>query len=80
MSFQKSTTPASKLRGIVDMREGWVRELKDSGKIKTVKVDTKENLADLMTKCLSARVREMLYGIIDRITARVVQAFRGHVQ
>ena len=46
VSFQKSTNPNSKLKGIFDMREEWVNELRDRKKVTAVKVSTDKNIAD----------------------------------
>ena len=51
VSFQKSTTPYSKLKGVYNFRDAWVQELKNMKKILAVKVDTNFNVADLLTKC-----------------------------
>ena len=51
VSFQKSTTPYSKLRGVYNLRDNWVRELKDSKIVQAEKVHTDLNVADLFTKC-----------------------------
>ena len=34
ISFQQSTTPNSRIKGAYDLRDNWVIELKDKGKIK----------------------------------------------
>lgn len=67
VSFQKSTNPNSKLKGIFDMREEWVNELRDRKKVKAVKVSTDKNIADMLTKCLSASVRNNLEKEVVRI-------------
>ena len=51
VSFQKSTTPYSKLKGVYNFRDKWVQELKDMNEISAVKVDTLYNVSDLLTKC-----------------------------
>ena len=51
VSYQKSTTPYSKLRGVYNLRDNWVLELKDSNVVKAEKVHTDLNVADLFTKC-----------------------------
>ena len=40
ISFQGSTCQASKLRGIFDVRDKWVKDLKDVDVLQAVKVDT----------------------------------------
>ena len=59
-SFQHSTCGVSKLKGVFNLREAWVRELKDEGKVNAVHVDTTKNLADMLTKGLKAEVRNQL--------------------
>ena len=52
ISFQGDTCPNSKIRGSIDAREGWVKDMRDLGKVKTQHVRGEENLADIFTKCL----------------------------
>jgi hypothetical protein len=54
ISFQRNTCLLSKMRGIIDMRWAWVKELRDKKKVKVLKVDTESNKADIFTKCLPA--------------------------
>ena len=54
ISFQRNTCLLSKMRGIIDMRWAWVKELRNKKKIKVLKVDTESNKADIFTKCLPA--------------------------
>ena len=51
VSYQHSTTPYSKLRGVYNLRDNWVLELKDSKVVQAKKVHTDLNVADLFTKC-----------------------------
>ena len=51
-SFQSSTTLDSRLRGYFDLREAWVEELRDQGRVILQKVEGKQNLSDLLTKLL----------------------------
>ena len=53
VSFQHSTNPQTKLKGIFDMRQSWVMELRDKQKVKAMKVETTKNVADTLTKCLT---------------------------
>lgn len=64
VSFQKATTPTSKLKGVYDLRWEWVRELQDSGQVEAVKVGTAENVADVFTKCLDAATGRVLIGCV----------------
>ena len=53
ISFKYSTCTTSKLRGMIDLRWNWVKELRDDNLVQVEKVDTKYNLADILTKCLN---------------------------
>ena len=50
ISFAEATCLCSKMGGVFDRKEAWVRELRDAGKVKLMKIPTAENPADLMTK------------------------------
>lgn len=65
ISFQHRTCPDSKLRGCFDLRAAWVKELQDMEMVKTVKVDTLVNVADLLTKCQSAVTQNRLIQLMD---------------
>ena len=67
--FSKGSTRRSKLRHI-DARQEWVNALRDEAIVKFVKVDTKENLADLNSKFLDVPTFEKLRGRI--MTARAI--------
>ena len=73
ISFQQSTNPNTKLRGIYDMREAWVQELRNKFKVKAVKVHTDKNLADMFTKCLAATVRRRLFDEIEAIAIQITK-------
>lgn len=67
ISFQKSTCPNTKLLGCFDLREKWVQELRDRNKVMTVKVHTKDNCSDLLTKCHpEGRFKELVQLIISK--------------
>lgn len=51
ISFQQTTTPTSKLRGIYNLRWGWVLQMRNLNRFKAIKVATEDNVADMMTKC-----------------------------
>ena len=53
--FQNKMNPATKLKGVFDLRQKWVKELQDRRIITAVKIHTDVNLADQLTKPLSAR-------------------------
>ena len=61
--FQAKMNADSRLKGIFDLRWSWVRELQDSKQIRAVKVLTNNNLADILTKCMSRPVYE---GLIEQ--------------
>ena len=63
--FQSKMNPQSKLKGMIDLRWNWVKELQDQGKIKAVKVDTLYNVADLLTKCHGRIAFDRLLNIVD---------------
>ena len=48
--FQSNMNPQSKLKGMIDLRWQWVKELQDTDEIRAVKVHTDLNVADLLTK------------------------------
>ena len=73
ISFQKSTCASSKLRGIFDMAEKWIHELKNEKNVEAVKVDTTKNLADMFTKCLSYPVRKALEDIIQKTAEEIAK-------
>ena len=51
VSYEHSTTPYSKLRGVHNLRDDWVLELNDSKVVKAKKIHNDMNVADLFTKC-----------------------------
>ena len=63
MIFQAKMNADSRLKGIFDLRWSWVRELQDSKQIRAVKVLTDNNLADILTKCMSRPTYE---GLIEQ--------------
>jgi hypothetical protein len=76
VSFQKSTTPYSKLRGVYNLRDNWILELKNEGIVKAKKVHTDLNLADLFTKCHEWHKMRKLLSIIGLDKERKLE-FRG---
>ena len=50
-TFQEGTCINSRLRGVVDMREAWVQELRDLAHVMVQWVPQHTNKADLLTKC-----------------------------
>jgi hypothetical protein len=77
VSFQGSTTPSSKLRGVYNFRDKWVQELKNEKIVRAVKTPTDENAADLLTKCHQSRRRRKLLSLLN-CEAEPSLAFRGH--
>ena len=45
---------ASTLWGVFDLRDAWVKELRNKGQVETVAIPRKENKADILTHCLSS--------------------------
>ena len=74
VSFQHSTCASSKLRGIFDMAEQWVKELKDIKVVDAIKVETTKNLADMLTKCLTYPVRNALEGLLKDMAKSLAKA------
>jgi len=72
--FSKGSTRRSKLRHI-DARQEWVCALRDEKIAKLIKVDTKENLADLNSKFLDVPTFEKLRGRI--MVARAIPELRS---
>jgi len=54
-AFASNTALKTSLKHI-DTRQEWVRQLRDSGVVKVIHVDTESNLADIMTKILPVAV------------------------
>ena len=51
-SFQRDTCPSSKLRGCFQVRDSWVRELRDQKMVSVDKIPRELNMADMLTHCL----------------------------
>ena len=71
-SFCKSTNGLSKLRGVYQMRDSRIKELRDAGIVTARHVDTKLNLADRLTKGLSHVVRQALDREMDEIRRKLI--------
>ena len=67
LSFQKAKKANTKLKGVYNLREKWVHELRDDSKIVTKKVDTAVNISDVLTKCLTSVTRNALFMQVDMI-------------
>ena len=71
VSFQHSTCGSSKLLGVFNLHDKWVRALKDETKVNAMCVPTERNLADMMTKGLTAEVRAKLHQCLMDIAEAV---------
>ena len=71
VSFQHTTCGNSQMKGIFKMSEDWVQDLKDLKKVESVHVPTDRNLSDMLTKGLTADVRNKLDAILARIAEAV---------
>ena len=67
ISFQQATKTNTKLKGVYNLRDKWVQELRDDSNVATEKVCTTLNLSDVLTKCLTATVRTKLFTQLDRL-------------
>ena len=65
-SFTNSTCANSRLRGTIDLREAWVKELKDRGGVEVEYVSTRVNVADLLTKGMRVGRHKELIDILQR--------------
>ena len=65
--FQQSRNPTSKLKGVFNLRWNWVTELQDKQRIKAVKVETKYNVADILTKPLDYKTRTRLMKLVENL-------------
>ena len=50
ISFQKNTCNSTKIKGVFDLREAWITELRDEAKVRAIKISTLDNKSDLLTK------------------------------
>ena len=69
--FHNKMSPTSKLKGVFDLRQKWVQELQDKKQVKAVKVDTKLNLADILTKPLPAADRNRLLERLKLLASKI---------
>ena len=77
VNFQNRMNPDSKLKGVFDMRQGWLQELHDKRRFVAVKIATDKNLADELTKPLSPVVKKKLAKVHRENYARVVAHLGG---
>jgi hypothetical protein len=78
--FQTKMNPQSRLKGMIDLRWQWVKELQDAKLVKAVKVNTLLNVADLLTKCHSRISFNRLVGIVATAAERTADAHRINVR
>ena len=70
-SFQQGTCVHTKIRGTFDMREAWIKELKDQTQIKVEHVPGEQNCADLMSKPhRTPRFQQLLNSIAAKSAGR----------
>ena len=74
VTFQNKMNPSSKLKGVFDLRKDWVKELQDRKQIRAVKVNTKNNLADILTKPLNGADRSRLEEKMLKIGKMIITA------
>jgi len=60
----------TRLKGIFDLRCAWVKELGDTGVVKAIKIDTKVNVADILTKC---QTKGVIDNLVKCVSDRAVQ-------
>ena len=72
--FQNKPNSRTKLAGVFDLKDKWVKELQDQTKVKAVKIGTADNLSDMMTKGLSASIRVRLYTLLQQIIVALASA------
>ena len=73
-AFSKGTCVNSKLGGTFDVREQWVKELKNKSEVAVQYVNTTNNIADLLTKAHRAhRFQQLLSMVGDRQYGRMAK-------
>ena len=60
-SFQHLTCGTTELKGVFGLHQDWVQELKNEDNVNSVHIQTDKNLADMLTKGLSAEIRQILH-------------------
>ena len=53
------------------MRWNWVQELRDTNEIVTEHIETEKNLADMLTKCLGAPVRDARFTQMEKVALEI---------
>ena len=72
-SFCNKTTPHSKLRGVFHMKDQRIRELRDAEIVRAQHVESERNLADRLTKGLSATARDRLDQELDQVRLSLIK-------
>ena len=72
-SFCSKTTPHSKLRGVFHMKDQRIKELRDAEIVKAQHVESERNLADRLTKGLSATARDRLDQELDQVRLSLIK-------
>jgi hypothetical protein len=67
ISFQQSTQPSTKLKGVYNLRWHWVLELRDTNKYIAKKIPTDQNIADMLTKCYKPHEMERMLKLCHMI-------------
>ena len=75
--FQSKMSPDSRMKGMIDVRYGWVKELQDNKLVRAVKVHTTNNVADIGTKCHGRVVFEKLYKIPGGKAQELAQEYKA---
>ena len=65
ISFQRASCIDSKLKGFISLKEAWVKELRDLDILQTKHIPTKQNPADLLTKCHPAKDFKRLVKLVQ---------------
>ncbi len=73
ISFKNSTCSNSKLRGMIDLRDSWVRELRDDNIVEVTYVRGKCNYADILSKCIPG-------GEFNRLVNMIMQGCKKRSQ
>ena len=61
------------LKGMIDLRWNWVKELQDSNNIKAIKVHTADNISDILTKCHGKIIYNRLLDLVDTKANKIAE-------
>ena len=75
--FQRKVNVDGKLKGMIDLRQNWVKELKDTKVLQAVKVDTKYNLADALTKCMTGTDKRRMQQIVKDLAEDISKKYNN---